>query len=185
MPFGLTNAPASFQNWMNQVFKTLLRKCVLIFFDDILVYSKTLEEHWQHLAWVFELMREHQMFIKASKCVFVIDNIEYLGHFISANGVETDPNKVSAALAWPVPRTVKELRSFLGLTGYYRKFVKSYAAISKPLTYLLKLGAFGWNETAEQAFKQWKEALASVPVLAILDFKKSFEVETDASKGGI
>lgn len=99
MPFGLTNVPASFQNWMNQVFKTLLRKYVLIFFDDILVYSKTLEDHWQHLALVFELMEKHQMFAKASKCVFAIDKIEYLGHFISARGVETDPTKVSAVLA--------------------------------------------------------------------------------------
>ena len=185
MPFGLTNAPASFQNWMNQVFQPLLRKCVLIFFDDILVYSKTLDDHWQHLALVFSLMQQHQMFAKANKCVFAIDRVEYLGHFISANGVETDPSKVAAVQAWPIPKTVKELRSFLGLTGYYRKFVKSYAVISRPLTDLLKIGAFAWNEAAQQAFDQLKTALSSVPVLAIPNFEIPFEIETDASKGGI
>lgn len=138
MPFGLTNAPASFQNWMNQVFKPLLRKCVFSLFYDILVYSMTLEEHWTHLAMVFELMKSNHMFAKLNKCVFATDKVEYLGHYISAAGVQTDPNKFSTVRSWPIPTTVKDLRGFLGLAGYYRKFVRGYATISKPLTDLLK-----------------------------------------------
>ena len=96
MPFGLTNAPATFQAWMNMVFKPLLRQCVLVFFDDVLIYSKTLEDHWNHLRAVFELMKEHQMFVKESKCSFIMSKIEYLGFFISGQGIETDPKKVEA-----------------------------------------------------------------------------------------
>ena len=185
MPFGLTNAPASFQAWMNAVFKPLLRKCVLVFFDDILVYSKNLNEHWSHLAEVFTLMRTNQMYAKLSKCTFAQTKVEYLGHFISATGIETDPNKLSAVDSWPVPSNVKDLRSFLGLTGYYRKFVRGYALLSRPLTDLLKKGSFHWTETAQDAFNKLKVALTTAPVLAIPDFNKQFIVETDASKTGI
>lgn len=170
---------------MNQVFKPLLRKCVLIFFDDILVYNKSLSEHWYHLQLVFELMTYHQLYAKASKCVFEIPKIEYLGHFISANGVETDPRKIKAVQNWPIPLTLKALRSFLGLAGYYRKFIRGYAHISRPLTDLLKKGAFKWSPEAEQAFINLKGALVTAPVLAIQDFSKIFEVETDASTVGI
>lgn len=138
MPFGLTNAPASFQGWMNSVFKPLLRKCVLVFFDDILVYSKNLNEHWMHLFAVFTLMKDNHMYAKQSKCTFAVNKVKYLGHFISGEGVETNPSKVFDVESWLVPRNVKELRSFLGLTGYYRKFVKGYAVISRNLTDLLK-----------------------------------------------
>lgn len=185
MPFGLTNAPASFQGWMYSVLKPLLRKCVLVFFDDILVYSKTRDAHWSHLAQVFDLMRENLMFAKATKCSFAMDKVEYLGHYISAKGVETDPHKVSAVDHWPTPTTVKELRSFLGLAGYYRKFVKHYSLISKPLTDLLKKGAFEWSEAAHKSFVTLKQALVTAPVLGVPDFDKEFVVETDASKNGI
>ncbi|XP_021867015.2 uncharacterized mitochondrial protein AtMg00860-like [Spinacia oleracea] len=170
---------------MYSVFKPLLRKCVLVFFDDIFVYSRTEDEHWAHLRQVFELMRLHKMFAKASKCSFAIDKVEYLGHFISAKGVETDPNKIATVESWPVPKTVKELRSFLGLAGYYRKFVKHYSLISKPLTDLLKKGAFAWSDEIHSAFTSLKQALVSAPVLAVPDFSKGFVVETDASKTGI
>lgn len=185
MPFGLTNAPASFQGWMNSVFKPLLRKCVLVFFDDILVYSKNLDEHWLHLDAVFTLMKNNQMYVKQSKCTFVVNKVEYLGHFISGQGVETDPSKISAVESWPIPRNVKELRSFLGLTGYYRKFVKGYAVISRALTDLLKKGNFQWSEAAQESFEKLKYALTTAPVLGIPDFNKEFVVETDASKNGI
>lgn len=114
MPFGLTNAPATFQNWMNQVFRSLLRKCVLIFFDDILIYSKTLTEHCTHLKSVFHILRQNKMYAKSSKCMFAASEIEYLGHFISEKGIETDPKKIEAVVKWPVPTSVKCLRSFLG-----------------------------------------------------------------------
>lgn len=185
MPFGLTNAPASFQHWMNQVFKPLLRKCVLIFFDDILIYSKSLSDHWMHLRQVFEIMSLHQMHAKPSKCIFEIEKIEYLGHFISGQGVETDPRKIESVANWPTPQSIKNLRGFLGLAGYYRKFIKGYALISRPLNDLLKKGAFKWNESAKHAFLTLKHALISAPVLAIPNFSKIFVVETDASQKGI
>lgn len=130
-------------------------------------------------------MRAHTLYGKKSKCSFAITKVEYLGHFISGQGVETDPAKIASVQKWPQPRNVKELRSFLGLAGYYRKFVRHYAIISKPLTQLLKKGEFVWSSTASLAFQSLKDALSSAPVLTLPDFNKSFVVETDASNSGI
>ncbi|XP_074327433.1 uncharacterized protein LOC141665350 [Apium graveolens] len=185
MPFRLTNAPASFQRWMNSVFKPLLRKSVLVFFDDILVYSKNLADHWVHLEEVFQLMISNQLYAKESKCSFAVYKIEYLGHFISVEGITTDSRKVQAVANWPVPKSLKQLRSFLGLSGYYRKFVKSYAILCKPLTDLLKKGAFSWNDQVQHAFEVVKQALMTAPVLALPNFSKIFIIETDASQRGI
>ena len=138
MPFGLTNAPATFQCIMNQILQPFLRKIVLVFLDDILIFSATMEDHKHHLQQVLAKLRKHQLFLKESKCSFAQSSLEYLGHIISAAGVSTYPNKISAMLHWPAPTSFTELRAFLGLTGYYRRFVKGYGVLTKPLTNLLR-----------------------------------------------
>jgi hypothetical protein len=142
MPFGLTNAPATFQSLMNRVFSHLLRKILLVFFDDILIYSKTKEEHLQHIKIVLEVLRTNKLFAKRSKCVFATPQVEYLGHVISKAGVATDPQKIIAVKDWPLPTNTTKLRGFLGLTGYYRRFVKNYGLICRPLHNMLKKYSF-------------------------------------------
>ncbi|XP_073357959.1 uncharacterized protein [Aegilops tauschii subsp. strangulata] len=148
MPFGLATAPGTFKCVMNFAFAGANRKYVLVFMDDILVFNGTLEEHIDHLQSVFDILKENQLFVKESKCAFAQQSLEYLGHIISDKGVSTDPAKIEAMLNWPVPTSVTELRGFLGLTGYYRKFVRNYGLLAKPLTALLKKQAFTWSDTA-------------------------------------
>jgi hypothetical protein len=157
MPFGLTNAPSTFQGLMNEVFRPYLRKFVLVFFDDILVYSKNIMEYLKHLKLVLEALKQHQLYAKMSKCSFGSLEVDYLGHLISEEGVKADPTKIEAIINWPNPRTPKALRGFLGLTGYYRKFVKGYGGIAAPLTAFIKKNSFGWNDQAKEAFKNLKK----------------------------
>lgn len=187
MPFGLCNAPATFQCVMNTVLRPCLRRSVLVFMDDILVYSPSLSAHLDHLKEVLCLLRDEQLFVKHSKCSFACDSLEYLGHIISGEGVATDPRKTQATLDWPQPSTVTELRGFLGLTGYYRKFVRNYGIIARPLTNLLKKKkkGFVWTDKATEAFVALKQAMTSTLVLQLPDFQKQFTVETDACDTGI
>ncbi|XP_061993693.1 uncharacterized protein LOC133711607 [Rosa rugosa] len=185
MPFGLTNAPSTFQSVMNDVLRDYLRKFALVFFDDILVYSPTLESHLEHLEKVFQKLQQHSLQIKKSKCSFGVSSVEYLGHIISALGVSVDPAKIECIRTWTKPKTVKGLRGFLGLAGYYRKYVRNFGIIAKPLTDMLKLGGFQWTAASETAFEALKEALMNTPVLALPDFTKKFVIECDASGIGI
>jgi hypothetical protein len=186
MAFGLTGAPSSFQDAMNTTLQPRLRIFVLVFFDDMLIYSKTLEDHIQHIRVVFELLQKDRWKVKLSKCKFAQRHISYLGYVISDQGVSTDPMKISAVVQWPTPSSAKELRSFLGLAGYYRKFVKNFGVISKPLTELLKKNVvFAWTSVHDKSFSALKKSLISAPILALPDFSKPFYIETDASGTGI
>ena len=185
MPFGLTNAPATFQCLMNEILQPFLRKFVLVFLDDILIYSPSMDSHLQHLELVLQTMRKHQLYLKESKCTFARDSLEYLGHIISSTRVATDPSKISDMLKWPIPTSMTELRAFLGFTRYYRKFVQGYGTISKPLTQILKLKQFQWNPMAQLAFEALKQAMTQTPVLGLPNFQEPFTVETDACMDGI
>ncbi|GAB2299811.1 hypothetical protein Dimus_038583 [Dionaea muscipula] len=182
MLFGLTNAPATFQSLMNEVFKPYLRHFISVLFDDILVYSPSAQTHEHHLK---TTLRTNRLYAKLSKCSFGQEQVEYLGHIIDGNGVRTDPQNIEAMKDWPKPKNVKALRGFLGLTGYYRKFIKDYGIIAKPLTSLLKKGAFKWNPKVEIAYNTLKEAMCKASVLAFPDFSKTFVLECDASGCGI
>lgn len=185
MPFGLSNAPASFQALMHNIFHPYLRRFVIIFFDDILIYSPTLEAHIANLQLVFQTIRENKLFLRKEKCCFATHKVEYLGHFVTKEGVSTDPSKVQAVASWPQPSNLKQLRGFLGLAGYYRRFVHGFGKIARPLTDMLKRDNFQWTDESVSTFTALKQALISAPVLALLDFSKPFVVETDASGKGI
>lgn len=158
MPLGVTNGPPTFQCLINSVFAPVTRKYVIAFLDDILTYIPSFDEHLQHLRQVFATLRQHQLYAKFSKCTFARPSINYLGHVISAEGVATEADKTTAIQNWPQPSSPTELRAFLGLTGYYRKFVRNYSIVMKPLTSLLSKKGFMWSDAATSAFQKLKEA---------------------------
>jgi hypothetical protein len=164
MSFGLSGAPATFQAAMNTTLQSVLRKHALVFFDDILVYSSTLEQHVDHLQSVLALLRRDKWQVKLSKCSFGQNSLAYLGHIISGDGVATDPSKIKEISNWHTPSCVKELRSFLGLAGYYRKFVRHFGVIAKPLTQLLKKNTiYTWSPDADAAFNLLKAITSFSP----------------------
>jgi hypothetical protein len=186
MAYGLTNAPATFQGLMNTILQPLLRKGVLVFINDILIYSKDLASHLSLLHQVFPILATHQLKVKRSKCKFLHPSLTYLGHEISGDGVRTDPKNIQAVQAWPRPSNLKEVRGFLGLAGYYRKFVCDFGIISRPLTDLFKKSSvFMWTELEETAFEALKLALILALVLALPNFTLTFKIKTDASDRGI
>ena len=181
MPFGLCNAPSSFQATMNTIFRPYLRQFIIVFFDDILIYSATLEDHVLHLEQAFQILLQEQFVLKLSKCTFAQPQVEYLGHVVSAQGVEPVMAKVQAIQQWLEPHSGRALRSFLGLAGFYRRFIRGYATIAAPLTKLVTAEPFQWTDEARAAFTHLKQVLTSTPVLRLPDFSLPFTVETDAS----
>ncbi|GJP56479.1 hypothetical protein CLOM_g15546 [Closterium sp. NIES-68] len=182
MPFGLTNAPSTFQFTTNRVFRDLLDKCVMIYLEDILIYSKTQEQHLKDLGAVFQWLQQYRLITKGSKCEFLKQELEFLGHVISTEGTQIDPKKLRAIQEWKPPTNLKQLQSFLGFVNYVRRFIPNMAGLTGPLTDLLQKGTFyEWGEKQQAAFETLKTLLMSPPVLRIADPERPFEVITDAS----
>ncbi|KAL0453903.1 UNVERIFIED_CONTAM: Transposon Ty3-G Gag-Pol polyprotein, partial [Sesamum latifolium] len=186
MPFGLTNAPAAFMSLMNKTLQPFLDQFVIVFIDDILIYSRSPEEHEQHLRTVLQILREKRLYAKFSKCEFWMEEIAFLGHVASKEGVQPNPAKVKAILEWEAPKNVSEVRSFLGLADYYRRFIKDFSVVTKPLTNLLKKNVpFNWNDRCAQSFEELKKRLTSAPILALPSGDGGYVVYTDASRQGL
>lgn len=185
MPFGITNAPSSFQALTNAIFKQYLRKSVLVFFYDILIYSTALESHQQHLREVLGVLRHHKLFAKMSKCSFGSATIEYLGHIIQRGVVFMDASKVEEVLV-VCTSVCERFARFLGLSGYYRRFIKNYGVLARPLTDLLRKDVvWKWDAVAQTSFDQLKHAVCQAPVLALPDFAEQFCVDADACGTGV
>ncbi|GKD32615.1 putative reverse transcriptase domain-containing protein [Tanacetum coccineum] len=186
MPFGLTNAPAVFMDLMNRVCKPYLDKFVIVFIDDILIYSKNKQEHAEHLKLILELLKKEQLYAKFSKCEFWIPKVQFLGHVIDSQGIHVDPAKIESVKDWASPKSATEIRQFLGLAGYYRRFIEGFSKIAKPMTKLTqKKIKFDWSDKAEAAFQLIKQKLCSAPILALPEGNEDFIAYCDASIKGL
>ncbi|GKB62693.1 reverse transcriptase domain-containing protein [Tanacetum coccineum] len=186
MPFGLTNAPAVFMDLMNRVCKPYLDKFVIVFIDDILIYSRNEKEHEEHLKTILELLKKEELYAKFSKCEFWINTVKFLGHVIDSSGIHVDPAKIEAVKNWASPTTPSEIRQFLGLVGYYRRFIEGFSKIAKPMTELTqKNQKFDWGEEQEEAFQLLKQKLCAAPILALPEGSEDFVVYCDASIKGL
>ncbi|GJT61718.1 putative reverse transcriptase domain-containing protein [Tanacetum coccineum] len=186
MPFGLTNAPAVFMDLMNRVCKPYLDKFVIVFIDDILIYSHNEKEHEEHLKTILELLKKEELYAKFSKCEFWINTVKFLGHVIDSSGIHVDPAKIEAVKNWASPTTPSEIRQFLGLAGYYRRFIEGFSKIAKPMTELTqKNQKFDWGEEQEEAFQLLKQKLCAAPILALPEGSEDFVVYCDASIKGL
>ncbi|GJU86278.1 putative reverse transcriptase domain-containing protein [Tanacetum coccineum] len=186
MPFGLTNAPAVFMDLMNRVCKPYLDRFVIVFIDDILIYSKSRKEHEGHLKLILNLLKKEELYAKFSKCEFWLSKVQFLGHVIDSEGIHVDPAKIEAIKDWASPKTPTEIRQFLGLAGYYRRFIEGFSKIARPMTKLTQKSVkFEWGEKAEAAFQLLKQKLCSAPILALPEGSENFVVYCDASHKGL
>uniref|UniRef100_A0A7N2MS55 Reverse transcriptase n=1 Tax=Quercus lobata TaxID=97700 RepID=A0A7N2MS55_QUELO len=186
MPFGLTNAPSTFIRLMNHALRAFIDRFVVVYFDDILVYSKNLDEHINHLHCVLAVLRKEKLYANLKKCSFCMDKVVFLGYVVSAKGIEVDEEKVKAIKEWPTPKLITEVRSFHGLASFYRRFVKDFSTLAVPLTEIVKKSVgFKWGSEQGLAFIEIKERSCGAPLLALLDFSKTFEIECDALGIGI
>ncbi|XP_038979894.1 uncharacterized protein LOC120110006 [Phoenix dactylifera] len=185
MPFGLSNEPSTFMRLMNQIFKPYIGKFVVVYFDDILVYSRDQEQHLEHLRQIFMMLRKEKLYVNLRKCDFLTDSLIFLGYMVTSNGIKVDPKKIEAISSWPVPRTIHEIRSFHGLATFYRRFIRHFSSIMAPITNCLKGGFYQWTMEAQESFEKLKVLMTTAPILALPDFEKVFEVDCDASNVGI
>ncbi|GKA18092.1 putative reverse transcriptase domain-containing protein [Tanacetum coccineum] len=186
MPFGLTNAHAVFMDLMNQVCKPYLDKFVIVFIDDILIYSKRKQEYEEHLKLILELLKKEELYAKFSKCEFWIPKVQFIGHVIDSQGIHVDPAKIESIKDWASPKTPTKVRQFLGLTGYYRRFIEGFSKIAKLMTELTqKKVKFNWGDKQEVAFQLLKEKLCSAPILALPKGVENFIIYCDASHKGL
>ncbi|KAJ9539497.1 hypothetical protein OSB04_032230 [Centaurea solstitialis] len=186
MPFGLTNAPAAFMDLMNRVCRPLLDRSVIVFIDDILIYSKTKEDHVEHLREVLEILRKEQLYAKFSKCDFWLQEVQFLGHLVNREGIKVDPAKVEAVMKWETPKSPTEIRSFLGLAGYYRRFIQDFSKVAVPLTKLTRKNvSFVWGEEQQSAFETLRQKLCEAPVLTLPEGVEDMTVYCDASYHGL
>ncbi|GKC72192.1 putative reverse transcriptase domain-containing protein [Tanacetum coccineum] len=186
IPFGLTNAPTVFMDLMNQVCKSYLDRFVIVFIDDILIYSMSRKEHEGHLKLNLKLLKEEELYAKFSKCDFRLLKVQFLGHVIDSEGIHVDPAKIELIKDWASPKTPTEIRQYLGLDGYYRRFIKGFSRIVRPMTKLTqKRVKFDWEEKAEAAFQLLKQRLCSASILALLEGSVNFVVYCDASHKGL
>ncbi|KAJ9566774.1 hypothetical protein OSB04_002740 [Centaurea solstitialis] len=186
MPFGLTNAPAVFMDLMNRVCRPYLDKFVIVFIDDILIYSRSKEDHEQHLRLILDLLKAEKLYAKYSKCEFWIRDVQFLGHVVNKEGIHVDPTKIEAIKKWEAPKTPTEIRQFLGLAGYYRRFIANFSKIAQPLTTLTqKDKKFIWGEKQEEVFQLLKHKLCNAPILTLPEGTDNFVVYCDASHQGL
>jgi len=186
MSFGLTNAPAVFMDLMNSIFRQYLDLFMIVFIDDILVYSRSKVEHANHLRAVLQVLQDRELYEKFSKCEFWLDSVAFLGHIVSDAGIVVDTQKIEAVKTWPRPMTPTKVRSFLGLAGYYIRFVEGFSSLSAPLTKLTKkIAKFQWTEACEHSFQELKDKLTSTPVLALPEGSEGYAVYCDASGVGL
>ncbi|GJV10538.1 putative reverse transcriptase domain-containing protein [Tanacetum coccineum] len=186
MSFGLTNVPAVFMDLMNRVCKPYLDKFVIVFIDDILIYSKSKKEHEEHLRQILKLLKKEELYAKFSKCEFWISRVQFLGHVIDCRGIHVDPAKIESIKDWASPKTPTEIRQFLGLAGYYRRFIEGFSKIAKTMTKLTQKGVkFDWGDKQEAAFQLLKQKLCSAPILALPEGSEDFIAYCDASKKGL
>jgi hypothetical protein len=186
MPFGLTNTPSTFMRLMNHALHAFIGRFVVVYFDDILVYSKDLNEHINHLQYVLDVLRKEKLYANLKKCSFCIDKVVFLGYVISAKGIEVDEEKLKAIKEWPTPKSITKVRSFHGLASFYWRFVKNFSTLAAPLTEIVKKSVgFKWGSEQDRAFIEIKERLCGAPLLVLSNFSKTFEIEYDVSGIGI
>lgn len=186
MPMGLSEAPSTFMRLMNHVFRPYIGIFVVVYFDDILVFSKSIMEHVTHVHTVLQTLRKERLYANMEKCLFVVDKLVFLGFVVSSKGVHVDESKINAIKTWPQPTNLHQVRSFLGLAGFYHCFVKDFSTIASPLHALSKKNVpFVWGPSQDTAFNELKNLLTHAPVLALPNFDKPFEIHCDASGNGI